>query len=374
VAAWESYPHWRPDEKMQDKILILEDTNGDGKTDRVKTFAGDLHNPISFEFWGKGVIVSLTPGIEYLEDTNGDDVYDVRIPLIGGLDTADTHHASNSFTLDPAGTLFFQEGTFQHSQGETPWGPPVRVANGAVFKYEPRTGKFGLYTSYSFANPHGHAFSRWGDDIVVDGTGAVPYWGSVFSTRLDGMDKHSGAPSVYKQRTRPCPGIEFLSSPHFPADLQGNLLVGNVIGFQGILQYTMKPGANPAADAYSEAIEVEPIVSSSDPELPTCRPEDGARWGALFHRLAESDHRPHAAQPPRSQPRPDPWPRLPRGDGWQAAREADADRGPARARTRVAVGRSHRPRPRSHPVGTLRPAGGRGGACCEGVARETGSK
>ena len=271
VAAWESYPHWRPDQKMQDKILILEDTNGDGKTDRVKTFAGDLHNPISFEFWGKGVIVSLTPGIEYLEDTNGDDVYDVRIPLVGGLDTADTHHASNSFTVDPAGTLFFQEGTFHHSQGETPWGPPVRVANGAVFKYEPRTGKFGLYTSYAFANPHGHAFSRWGDDIVVDGTGAVPYWGSVFSTRLDGMDKHAGAPSVYKQRTRPCPGIEFLSSPHFPADLQGNLLVGNVIGFQGILQYTMKPGANPAADAYSEAIEVEPIVSSSDPNF---RPAD----------------------------------------------------------------------------------------------------
>jgi putative heme-binding domain-containing protein len=271
VAAWESYPHWRPDQKMQDKILILEDTNGDGKTDRVKTFAGDLHNPISFEFWGKGVIVSLTPGIEYLEDTNGDDVYDVRIPLVGGLDTADTHHASNSFTLDPSGTLYFQEGTFHHSQGETPWGPPVRVANGAVFKYEPRSGKFGLYTSYAFANPHGHAFSRWGDDIVVDGTGAVPYWGSVFSTRLDGMDKHAGAPSVYKQRTRPCPGIEFLSSPHFPADLQGNLLVGNVIGFQGILQYTMKPGANPAADAYSEAIEVEPIVSSSDPNF---RPAD----------------------------------------------------------------------------------------------------
>ena len=271
VAAWESYPHWRPDQKMQDKILILEDTNGDGKTDRVKTFAGDLHNPISFEFWGKGVIVSLTPGIEYLEDTNGDDVYDVRIPLVGGLDTADTHHASNSFTLDPAGTLYFQEGTFHHSQGETPWGPPVRVANGAVFKYEPRTGKFGLYTSYAFANPHGHAFGRWGDDIVVDGTGAVPYWGSVFSTRLNGMDKHSGAPSVYKQRTRPCPGIEFLSSPHFPADLQGNLLVGNVIGFQGILQYTLKPGANPAADAFSEAIEVEPIVSSSDPNF---RPAD----------------------------------------------------------------------------------------------------
>jgi putative heme-binding domain-containing protein len=267
VAAWPTYPHWRPDEAMNDKLLILEDTDGDGRTDRIKTFASDLHNPTGFEFWGKGVIVAQTPNILYLEDTDGDDVYDVKRFLVGGIDSADTHHAANSFTLDPAGTLYFQEGTFHHSQGETPWGPPVRVANGAVFKYEPRTGKFGLYTSYSFANPHGHAFGRWGDDICVDGTGAVPYWGSVFSTRLDGLDKHGGAPSVYRQRTRPCPGIEFLSSAHFPAEFQGNLLVGNVIGFQGILQYAFKP----TQQAYPEAVEVEPIVSSSDPNF---RPAD----------------------------------------------------------------------------------------------------
>ena len=269
VAAWPTYPHWRPDEPMNDKLLILEDTDGDGRTDKLKTFAGDLHNPTGFEFWGKGVIVAQGPDILYLEDTNGNDTYDVKTRIIGGIDTADTHHTANSFSFDPAGTLYFQEGTFHHSQPETPWGPPARTANGAVFSYEPRTGKVGLYTSYSFANPHGHAFSRWGDDIVVDGTGSVPYWGSVFSTRLDGMNKHGGAPSVYRQRTRPCPAIETLSSPHFPAELQGNLLVANVIGFQGILQYTFKPGSDAAA--FPEAIEVEPLLSSSDPNF---RPAD----------------------------------------------------------------------------------------------------
>ena len=267
VAAWPTYPHWRPDEPMNDKLLILEDGDGDGRTDRVKTFAGDLHNPTGFEFWGKGVIVAQGPDVLYLEDTDGDDRYDVKRRVIHGLDTADTHHTANSFTFDPSGRLYFQEGTFHHSQPETPWGPPVRVANGAVFQYEPRTGKVGLYTSYGFANPHGHAFDRWGDDIVVDGTGSVPYWGSVFSTRLEGLDKHGGAPSVYGQRTRPCPGIEFLSSPHFPAEFQGNLLVGNVIGFQGILRYTFQPGEG----SYPEASEAEPIVSSSDPNF---RPAD----------------------------------------------------------------------------------------------------
>jgi putative heme-binding domain-containing protein len=264
VAAWPTYPHWRPDEAMNDKLLILEDTDGDGRTDRVKTFADDLHNPTGFEFWGKGVIVAQGPDVLYLEDTDGDDRCDIKERIIRGLDTADTHHTANSFTFDPAGAVYFQEGTFHHSQPETPWGPPARVANGAVFRYEPRTGKVGLYTSYAFANPHGHAFNHWGDDIVVDGTGAVPYWGSVFSTRLDGMDKHGGAPSVYSQRTRPCPGIEFLSSPHFPEEMQGNLLVGNVIGFQGILRYTFEGPSDPRADAFPVAVEAEPIVSSSD--------------------------------------------------------------------------------------------------------------
>jgi len=271
VAAWPTYPHWRPDEAMNDKLLILEDTDGDGRTDRVKTFADDLHNPTGFEFWGRGVFVAQGPDVLYLEDVDGDDRYDVKTRVIGGVDTADTHHTANSFTLDPSGSLYFQEGTFHHSQPESPWGPPVRTANGAVFRYEPRTGKLGLYTSYRFANPHGHAFGRWGDDIVVDGTGAVPYWGSVFSTRLDGMDKHSGAPPVYNRRTRPCPGIEVLSSPHFPEEMQGNLLVGNVIGFQGILRYAFNPPKDPAANAFPAATEVEPIVSSSDENF---RPAD----------------------------------------------------------------------------------------------------
>ena len=268
VAAWRTYPHWCPDEPMDDKLLILEDADGDGRTDRVRTFAGDLHNPTGFEFWGGGVIVAQGPDIVYLQDTDGDDQADVRRRIVRGLDTADTHHTANSFTFDPAGTLYFQEGTFHHSQPESPWGPPARVANGAIFRHEPRTGRTGLYASYAFANPHGHVFDRWGDDIAVDGTGADAYWGSVISTRLDPMDKHADAPRVYAQRTRPCPAIEILSSPHFPAEMQGNLLVANVIGMQGILQYAFQPDS---AAAFPRAVEVEPLVSSSDPNF---RPAD----------------------------------------------------------------------------------------------------
>ena len=266
VAAWRTYPHWKPKEPMDDKLLILEDTDGDGKADKCTTFAGDIHNPTGFEFWNGGVLVAQTPDLLFLKDTDGDDRADVKLRVLSGLDSADTHHASSSFTLDPGGALYFQEGTFHHTQVETPYGPVQRVANGAVFRYDPRRQDFDIYTSYGFANPHGHVFDRWGQDIVHDGTGAVPYHGQVFSSHLNFPDKHGGAPTVYQQRTRPCSGTEILSSSHFPEEMQGDLLVNNVIGFLGILRYKLKDdGASFSAD------EMEPIVSSTEPNF---RPAD----------------------------------------------------------------------------------------------------
>ena len=294
VACWRTYPHWKPTEKMDDRLLILEDTNGDGKADVCKTFAGDIHNPTGFEFWNGGVLVAQGPDLLFLKDTDGDDKYDIKERLVHGFDTADTHHTINSFVLDPGGAIYMQEGTFHHSQIETPWGPPRRLANGGVFRYEPRTQKTDIYVTFGFANPHGHVFDAWGQDIVVDGTGANPFHGPLFSSQLDYPNKHNRPPQVYQQRTRPCSAIEILSSSHFPEEHRGNLLVANVIGFQGILQYKLhgsglsgnalasgSPRSEPDAsalpltgkDAGSSlgATEVEPIVFSSDANF---RPAD----------------------------------------------------------------------------------------------------
>lgn len=266
VAAWATYPHFTPKGPMNDKLLILEDTNNDGKADACKTFAGDIHNPTGFEFYNGGVLVACGPEILFLKDTDGDDQYDVRERILHGIDTADTHHTSNSFVFDPGGALYFQEGTFHRSQIETPHGPPVRLADAGVFRYRPVTQETDVYVSYGFANPHGHVFDRWGQDFVTDGTGAETFWAPTFSGRVYFPDKHGKPPKPYEQRTRPCSATEILSSKHFPDEMQGNLLVLNVIGFQGILQYKFAD-----KDSGFAATEIEPLLQSDDPNF---RPAD----------------------------------------------------------------------------------------------------
>ncbi|MBI3408497.1 MAG: HEAT repeat domain-containing protein [Planctomycetes bacterium] len=266
VAVWPSYPHWKPGEEMNDKLIILEDTNGTGKADKMTVFADKLHCPTGFEFYNGGVIVAQAPDLMFLKDTTGSGKADVRQRILSGIDSADTHHTANSFVLDPGGALYFQEGVFHHTGVETPYGPAVRNHNAGVYRYEPRTHKFDTYVSFGFANPHGHVFDRWGQDIVVDGTGANPFHGALFSGQVDFPHRHGRPPQVYNQKTRPCAGMEILSSRHFPPENQGNLLVTNVIGFQGILQYQIKDKG-----ASFQGIEAEPIVSSTDPSF---RPSD----------------------------------------------------------------------------------------------------
>jgi len=277
VAAWKNYPHWQPKSSRDDKLLILEDTNGDGKADKRTVFAGDLNNPTGFEFYNNGVIVAQSPNVVFLKDTNGDDKYDTQELLLHGFDSADTHHTINSFTFDPGGALYMQEGIFHRTQVETPWAPTMRQADGGVFRFEPRTWKVEVYIPMNFPNPHGHVFDQWGRDIVFDATGGQPYYGPSFSTKkyYPAMETKD-APKPGPVRTRPVGGTELISSRHFPDEMQGNMVVLNTIGFRGILDYKLSEDG-----AGLKSTEVEPILQSADENFRPVDAEIGPD-GALY--------------------------------------------------------------------------------------------
>ncbi len=98
AAVWPTYPTWEPLKEMNDALIIVHDDNNDGKADRVTEFAR-VQNPLGFEFWNGGVIVTCAPEILFLKDTDGDDVADVRTIMLQGVDSSDTHHGANNLIL-----------------------------------------------------------------------------------------------------------------------------------------------------------------------------------------------------------------------------------------------------------------------------------
>src|SRR6187401_3221820 len=74
-----------------DRIKICEDTNGDGRADKFTIFADHLNMPTSLAFANGGIVVTATPNILFLKDTDGDGKADVRQVLSTGWGIADTH-------------------------------------------------------------------------------------------------------------------------------------------------------------------------------------------------------------------------------------------------------------------------------------------
>src|SRR5688500_2597207 len=86
------YPnHIVPDGAGHDRILILEDSDRDGRADRSTVFADGLSIPTGIVFVNGGIIVSNAPRFLFLQDTTGDDRADVRRTIMTGWSTVDTH-------------------------------------------------------------------------------------------------------------------------------------------------------------------------------------------------------------------------------------------------------------------------------------------
>src|SRR5262249_17669942 len=92
IAETVDYPNERkPEGEGRDRIVICEDTDGDGVADKFTVFADKLSIPTSFTFYKDGIIVTQAPHTLFLRSTKGDDVCDERKILFTGWNTYDTH-------------------------------------------------------------------------------------------------------------------------------------------------------------------------------------------------------------------------------------------------------------------------------------------
>lgn len=241
VATMPTYPHWRSgDPKPNDKIIILEDTNGDGKADKQTTFAEGLHLPLSFELAPEGVYVSQGTNLVLLKDIDGDDKADTKEILLSGFDDHDTHHAHHAYTSDPSGAIYMGQGVFLLNDIETSYGP-IRGTNGGFFRYNTNRHKLERTAQLSIPNPWGIAFDEWGENFYAETSGPDLSWmmpGTV-KPRYGEFTPKSRNLIEKDQLVRPTSGLEFIYSRHFPDEVQGDFLINNTIGFLGTKEHTL---------------------------------------------------------------------------------------------------------------------------------------
>ncbi|PYM12903.1 MAG: dehydrogenase, partial [Verrucomicrobia bacterium] len=222
------YPQLEPGQVPNDKVLILEDTNGDGRCDKTTVFADGLMIPTGIELGDGGAYVGQGTELLFLKDTNGDDKADERRVVLRGFGTGDNHQNINSFLFGPGGELWFSQGLHIRSHVETPWGI-VRLEQAGLWRLWPRRLKLeGFYGSeHEPQNPWGFVFTDWGEPIVLAGNNSSPIYpvpGLVLNRRA------AAPPLIWKNGNgRKVSGGDIVGTAHFPDPWQGALIVGGYI-------------------------------------------------------------------------------------------------------------------------------------------------
>ena len=221
----------------RDRVKILEDTDNDGKADKVTVFVDGLNLATGILLGDGGAYVGQAPNLLFFRDTNGDDVADEWKTVLTGFGLEDRHELLNGFTWGPDGWLYFTHGVFTHSKARRPGEPEEKGTrlNAGVGRVWPRTGEFEVFadgTSNPWGldfNPDGHAFVS---ACVIDhlfhlapgglyhrqgGTPEYPYAYEL----LPSIVKHKHHLAAYA-------GISIYNSFAYPEDYKGDLFIGNI--------------------------------------------------------------------------------------------------------------------------------------------------
>ncbi len=279
VSCMINYPQWLPNSsRPSDSLLILEDTDGDGKADKSTKFYDKLICPTGFELHKDGVLVIDEPRILFLRDTDGDDKADEVTHLIDGIGTDDTHHAMGAWEYSPGGRLHMLEGISLTTTIETPWGPVRRLGRSGAYVWDLESMKIEHFLTPGNANPWCLVWDKDGHGVVGDGTGSNQFWTSPFSGGQ--TEIRSGLDPIFNNEgMRPSCGNEFLETRQFPAKWHDKLVYSCVINMHGFPAFEVVKNDEGVTGLTGKRIE--DLIDSSDsffrPVDPKIGP-DGALW------------------------------------------------------------------------------------------------
>jgi putative membrane-bound dehydrogenase-like protein len=226
VASSEVYPQIKPGQEATDKILILEDTDGDGKAEKSTVFADGLLIPTGILPGDGGAYIGASTELLHMKDTDGDGVADQRRVVLSAFGTEDTHHILHTLRWGQDGQLYMNQSIYIHTHAETPHGV-VRLNSGGILNLRVPTMELGIHMK-GLVNSWGHAIDDFGQSFATDGaSSAEAGQGGLFHVVPQAMYLtyagarrilQSASPGSYPKFA----GLEYLRSPHFPDDWQGS--------------------------------------------------------------------------------------------------------------------------------------------------------
>ena len=235
------YPRSEPG-PGRDRVKILEDTDGDGRVDKVTLFAEGLNIPSGIAVGHGGVWVANSPDILFMQDLDGDGKADKTEVVVTGFGRTDTHELPNSLTWGPDGWLYGLNGVFNYSHVKYPAGSALEKTKPdgwkftcAMFRIHPRTREFQIFCEGT-SNPWGIAFDNEGSAFVsacvIDHlwhlveTGYYHRQGGPyppFTWKIESIVKHKHQKAAY------C-GLTFFDSDAYPEKYREKLYMGNIHG------------------------------------------------------------------------------------------------------------------------------------------------
>jgi len=226
-----AYAQLEPGQVPDDRLIVLEDTDGDGRADSSSVWADGLDMPTGFALGHGGVYLAEGESLWFLEDADGDGRADRREMVLSGFGTGDTHQNINSLSWGPAGDVWFSQGLHNLSRVETPWGI-VRGEEAGFFRLRVRELRLEPFCMHGMAsqNPWGINWERWGAMFVKSNNRELGYVspGIIPTSHVENLMKRATV-AVTPGKSMGC---EFVESSHLPEGLQRHVLIAGYFANQ----------------------------------------------------------------------------------------------------------------------------------------------
>lgn len=259
------YPYAAPkDREAKDSIRVLEDTDGDGRFEKMTIFAEGLNIPMGIYPWKGGCVAFSIPDIIHFEDTDGDLKCDKRSKLYGPFDTSrDTHGMCNAFRRGFDGWVYACHGFNNQSKVKGADGHEVVMNSGNTFRFKLDGSRIEHYT-FGQVNPFGMCLDERFNIFTAD-CHSKPVYQLLRHGQYPGFGRpHDGLGFVppmmeHLHGSTAIAGVCIYSGDNFPEKYRGLFYSGNVM--------TSRINCNAAEYHGStiKAIEQPDFLSTDDP-------------------------------------------------------------------------------------------------------------